>query len=132
MAAGATYTPLATYTISTAQNSYTFTSIPNTYTDLVLVANLSCSPGYMTYRVGSSNTIDSGNNYSRTYLLGNGSTATSGRSTNVSEFYSNAAASSSKFAPTIMHFNNYANTSIYKTILSRSSDADSGVEAEAG
>ena len=40
------YFPIATYTFPSAANSYTFTSIPGTYDDLVLiVANSTCSSG---------------------------------------------------------------------------------------
>ena len=39
MAAGNTYTPIATTTLSSSQNDITFSSIPSTYTDLVIVFN---------------------------------------------------------------------------------------------
>jgi hypothetical protein len=124
-----TYVALDVKTVTTAVPSITFTSIPSTYTDLVLVSNISQSNGYMLGRVGSSNTIDTGSNYSRTYLLGNGSTATSARSSNVTEFYMMSATSTSQFAPTITHFQNYSNTTTNKTFLSRSNDGSAAVEA---
>ena len=39
MAAGSTYTPLATNTLSSSSASITFSSISGSYTDLVLVMN---------------------------------------------------------------------------------------------
>jgi len=39
MAAGNTYTPIATTTVSSNQTSYTFSSIPGSYTHLELVVN---------------------------------------------------------------------------------------------
>ena len=75
MAAGSTYTPIATTTLGSAATSYTFTSIPSTYTDLVLVGNLSSSSNTnISIRIYS----DSGTNYSNTYLTGvNGTGASS-------------------------------------------------------
>ena len=35
-----TYEPIATATLGTAANSYTFSSIPSTFTDLVLVVDV--------------------------------------------------------------------------------------------
>jgi hypothetical protein len=53
MAAGATYTPIATYTVSGSSTlTYTFSSIPSTYTDLVLVVNGSSSRPVITSLLG--------------------------------------------------------------------------------
>ena len=128
MAAGATYEPIATTTLASAAASYTFSSIPNTYTDLVLIANVSQTDGYVLVRVGSSNTIDSGSNYSRTYLLANGTSASSNRGSNLTEVYIIAGVATTNFAPSIVNIMNYANTSTYKTMLSRANDAASAVE----
>jgi hypothetical protein len=123
-----TYVALDVKTVTTAVPSITFTSIPSTYTDLVLISNISQSNGYMLGRVGSSNTIDTGSNYSRTYLLSDGGSVSSGRSTSVTEFYMMSATSTSQFAPTITHFMNYSNTTTNKTFLSRSNDGVAAVE----
>ena len=127
-----TYVALDVKTVTTAVPSITFTSIPSTYTDLVLVSNISQSNGYMLGRVGSSNTIDTGSNYSKTYLLSNGSSVTSGRSTNATEFYMMSATSSSQFAPTITHFTNYSNTTTYKSSLARANTTSNGLAAGVG
>jgi hypothetical protein len=65
MAAGSTYTPIASTTLSTTANSITFSSIANTYTDLRLVivhSGTYTSLGYggQSLRYNS----DSGTNYS--------------------------------------------------------------------
>jgi len=79
MAAGSTYTPIATTTLGSSATSYTFTSIPSTYTDLVIVAQIKGdTTTYLNLRFNG----DTGSNYSRTTLSGNGSTASSERRSN--------------------------------------------------
>jgi hypothetical protein len=46
-----TYEPIATTTLSSAQSSVTFSSISGSYTDLVLVSNVSGSGGNANLRV---------------------------------------------------------------------------------
>ena len=59
-----TYTPLATVTLGTATASITFSSIPATYRDLILVINgTMASAGNFSYRLNG----DSGNNYNIVY-----------------------------------------------------------------
>jgi hypothetical protein len=74
----ATYEPIATYTASGSPTSYTFSSIPATYTDLYIALNLTSSgdnAGGFQWRYNG----DTGSNYSWTYFGGNGSSAFSGR-----------------------------------------------------
>jgi hypothetical protein len=113
-----TYEPIATYTAPSAQSSYTFTTVSTDYTDLILVfnGNLAVSD-YVLLRVGNGS-IDTGSNYSATRLIGNGSTATSGRSSSAAYIqFSDVMNTGGDNA--IMHFQNYANTTTYKTVLSR-------------
>jgi len=75
----ATYEPIATTTLSSAASSVTFSSIPATYTDLVLVVT-----GLFTSSGGNSRIRfngDTGTNYSNTRLQGDGTSASSNRST---------------------------------------------------
>ena len=113
-----TYTPIATYTVPSAQTSYTFTVIPSTYTDLVLVfdGNLSVSD-YVWLRMGNGS-LDTGSNYSATRLIGNGSSATSERSSSA-PYIQFSAVLNTGGNNSIMQFQNYANTTTYKTVLSR-------------
>jgi hypothetical protein len=130
MAAGATYFPIATQTLGSAAASYTFTSIPTTYTDLILVFNGSEAGGSTPeLRVGNGS-IDTGNNYGWTYMAGTGSSAITGRS-------SNADSINPAFNPTtnsryivIYHFMNYSNTTTHKTTLIRANDTTGRTVAE--
>lgn len=119
MAAGATYVPIATTTLGSAVASYTFSSIPSTYTDLVLVVNGSNTGAGGNYIQLNG---DTATNYSVTYLYGDGTTAGSSRiSTNATPYslYFNTVQSTA-----ILHVMNYANTTTYKTILNRSNSGD--------
>ena len=106
-----TYTPIATHTTTGTVSSYTFSSIPSTYTDAILViADLG---GDTSYKVNINS--DTGSNYSSTFLYGDGSSATSGRGSSVTA----APTVGRRPGNTIMQFQNYANTTTNKTFISR-------------
>jgi hypothetical protein len=110
-----TYTPIATQTLTSTATSVTFSSIPATYTDLVLVIDAIRSSGDNS--VGLQYNSDSGTNYSFTYLFGSGTTSTSGRSssqTRVDVAYINTTRSTN-----VAHILNYSNTTTYKTSIGR-------------
>jgi hypothetical protein len=134
MAAGSTYTPIATTTIGTAATSYTFTSIPSTYTDLVLVANGITSTGTTTKLNVGNGSIDTGTNYSWTVLSGTGSAANSYRESSVAQTQNERYANwdATNWANTIIQIQNYSNTTTYKTWLSRGNNAATGVDAIVG
>jgi hypothetical protein len=119
MASAATYTPIATYTVPSATASYTFSSIPGTYTDLVLIANVQGTTG------GNGTTVqfnsDTSTNYSYTLVDGSGSSATSARSTNSTNIQSGLVDNVS-WGTQIIHIMNYSNTTTYKTVLGRGND----------
>jgi hypothetical protein len=122
MAAGATYEPIATTTLGSTNSTITFSTIPATYTDLVLIGNpkLSASLDYKWY-VNGDNTSGL---YSQTRLVGDGSTATSGRTTGANFLYLDLTAPASSSVQTfIMNFQNYANTNTFKTVLVRYNNA---------
>jgi hypothetical protein len=114
MAVQFTYVPIATQTTSGSVSSVSFSSIPSTYQDLVLVANAIGSTALDLYATFNS---DTGSNYSRTYIYGNGSSAGSGRDTSTA--YIGIASINTTPSPNIIQIMNYANTSTYKTTLSR-------------
>lgn len=127
-----TYEPIATYTTTTsATTSYTFSSIPNTYTDLVLVCSLKATSSNSSLVVRFNG--DSGSNYSETQLYGDGSNAISQRFSNQTEAYvCFSGFPTATFAPVIANFMNYSNTTTYKTFLGRGGYAAGYVDASVG
>ena len=65
---------------------------------------------------------------SRTYLTGDGSSATSDRSSDNYIVGTNQVFASGFLYNQIVHFMNYANTTTYKTVLTRSNNASRAVE----
>jgi len=125
-----TYDKIASATGTGSAGDITFSSIPSTYTDLVLVANIfTTANANQTFRVNGSSS-----GYSNTWLTGNGSTAVSGRNSSNNSFTTqvNIFAGSTEPAFTVMNFMNYANTTTYKTVLTRTSRASQAVEAFVG
>lgn len=123
-----TYEPIATYTVSgTTTNTFTFSSIPSTYTDLVLIANLN-DIGAVAVLRGRFNG-DTGANYSSTAVHGDGTTAGSSRQGPVDAFYMtfNAHVGTSKGVG-IYHFMSYANTTFFKTIISSAANIGFGAD----
>lgn len=128
MAAGATYVSIASQTLSSSASSVTFSSISGAYTDLFLVCDLTTTNAGDTYTFLSVNGAPSGTSYSLTRLQGDGATASSSRETSISRIniYSTNSSSRCNF---IINFQNYSNTTTYKTILSRCNNtADSVVQ----
>ena len=132
MAAGNTYEAIATTTITSSTATVSFTSIAGTYTDLVLVAGgLLQVTGGNGLRMRFNN--DTAGNYSTTQLLGNGTAASSLRETGQSSTYAGGATYSSTNPGTaIAHIMNYANTTTYKTVLNRGSQAGTDVITQVG
>lgn len=129
MAAGSTYTPIATTTLSSAASSITFSSIPSTYTDLVLVAKLTRdNAGSPILRFNG----DTSSNYSQTFLEGNGTSAVSSRASNVTVGYINLNSDPVLNGIIIVNFLNYSNTTTYKTYLANGSNAATAVDRVVG
>ena len=131
MAAGSTYSPIATTTLGSAAASYTFSSIAGTYTDLVVIFNGAITAGPDDLRIQFNG--DTASNYSDTLLRGDGSATLSGRESNVTNISYNAYIGTGD-GSTVGIFNimNYSNTTTYKTVLSRGSLAASFVNATVG
>jgi hypothetical protein len=130
MAAGSTYTPIATTTLGSAAASYTFSSIPSTYTDLVLISSLQNTASFVDAYVQVGNgSVDTGTNYSSTILTGNGTSASSTRQTSATAVfmdYNGAPPVGGSFNACVTQFMNYNNTTTYKTWLHRANNAASG------
>ena len=73
----ATYEPIQTTTLGSAAASYTFSSIPSTYTDLKLVITGTSVGAYADIDLRFNS--DTATNYSWTALAGNGTAASSYR-----------------------------------------------------
>ena len=131
-----TYTPIATTTLAVSAASYTFSSIPSTYTDLILIAAVKGtvgSPTDYTEQLQYNGDTTSGL-YSDTILKGDGTTASSNRHSGQNQIYISTLGylSTTNIRTTIVQIQNYANTSTYKTCLVRDNQADAAVGATVG
>jgi len=125
----ATYEKIASTTVSTAQSTVDFTSIPATYTDLVLISNWkpTVSGNGFYFRV---NGLTSG--YSFTAMAGTGSSASSSRASSQTtglmfDYFVGLPTTLTSMG--IANFMNYSNTTTYKTVLSRGNNAGTSTEA---
>ena len=124
-----TYEPIATTTLSSS-GTVTFSSIPSTYTDLILVVNgKATGNGQLSMRINGATS-----SYSTTSITGSGSTAGS--------TYENAASylqfgyygyfDASNQAMAIANIMNYANTTTFKTILATERNSATGIDVSVG
>jgi hypothetical protein len=121
----ATYESIATTTLGTTAASVTLSSIPATFTDIIVIVE-GVSSGGLAIRINS----DTGTTYSRTIVYGTGSSALSTRGSTENYAYQTPTApgSGNRFVA-IYNFQNYANTTTNKTILYRLSTSATGVSA---
>jgi hypothetical protein len=132
MPAGSTYSTISTTTLGSNQVNFTFSSIPGTYTDLVVIYQAkSYTSGFDAYLRFNS---DTGSNYSATYLSGTGSAAQTGRQTSQTSMLLDNYGSipTTEFNMTRLSVMNYANTTTNKTVLIRSDRASSGTDVITG
>jgi hypothetical protein len=102
-------------TLAGTASSVTFSSIPATYRDLILVTAIPATTDFnITIRLNS----DSGNNYNDVHALGNGSTASSFTNTSESSFFVGGT-DSAALTPSIFQFLDYSATDKHKTLLAR-------------
>jgi hypothetical protein len=115
MAAGATYEPIATTTLGSAQSSFTFSSISQSYTDLILIGNIIRTANSDTQMQINGNT---GAAYSYTGFYGSGSATSSLRVSGGNQWEMGYQPA---LTPTtlICNFQNYSNTTTFKTVVSR-------------
>jgi hypothetical protein len=127
----ATYEKIATTTLSSAQATVDFTSISGSYTDLILIMQVTTSSGgnYSRIRFNS----DTGSNYSFTRVSGTGSSATSSRGSNQTYIeIDNESFVNTTIANRILQIQNYSNTTTFKTVLGRNNNSSNGTGATAG
>lgn len=120
-----TYTPISTTTLGSAQSTITISSIPSTYTDVVLVfrGGTTAATGIYIQLNG-----DTGTNYSFTKMYGFGSGYGSSRGTSQTRGEIGGAWSTGNDV-TILQLQNYSNTTTNKTVLYRMSDATDNTTA---
>lgn len=119
-----TYEPIASTTTTSSATTITFSNIPGTYTDLILVGVGRAASGSnsVSMRVNG----DSGSNYSYTAVYGDGSSAASVRSSNATKLY--FASVGTGQTVNIAHFMSYANTNVFKTVLVSSNRPEDTVQ----
>ena len=129
MPAGSTYSTIATANGTGSSGVITFSSIPGTYTDLVLVSNFETSAAANAfYQInGSSSSL-----YSDTTVYGDGSTVGSGRRSNQTLSYTTYISASGQRVVMTTNFMNYANTTTNKTYLTRFGNSSFELGAEVG
>jgi hypothetical protein len=126
-----TYTPLATVTLGSDAATVTFSSIPATYRDLILVIN------GKTTRSGTENDIrvtfnsDTGSNYSYVTMGGNGSSALSYQSGSIA-YIPVPNAGTSATAISILQIMDYSATDKHKTVIAKGDSAAWFASATAG
>lgn len=121
-----TYEPIATATVGTAVSTVTISSIPQTYTDLVLISNSATQTGgFDSFIRFNSDTTG----YSFTVLSGNGSAISNTRYTATAHMQTDwDGYPSANLNETIQKLNimNYSNTSTFKTVIIESSRGGNG------
>jgi hypothetical protein len=123
-----TYVPMATVTLGGTASSVTFSSIPATYRDLIVVVegkSGTTTAVNIAFRPNSDSS-----NASRVFMFGNGSTTTSGTNTDAL-FITTLPASTANKALSISNFMDYSATDKHKTIIQRNSNAEGIVSASA-
>lgn len=126
-----TYTPLATLTLTGSASLVTFTSISQSYRDLVLVVNIAGLSGTPTV-TGSAMRInsDSGSNYTWVTMTGNGSSASS-FTPGFTTGFDLACGNSNTPSMAQVNFLDYSATDKHKTVLQRGTQPDINTQAYA-
>lgn len=132
-----TMTLISSYTATGSVASFSFSSIPNTYTDLQIVLSVRSGASFTrrvpTLTINGSTSGD----YEDLYLLGNGSSASSAKDvfpqTNILIWDAPAAnATANTFSNISVYIPNYASTTTYKSIISDGTSETNATEAYIG
>ncbi len=116
------YVPLANVTLGSAASSVTFSSISQSYRDLVLVVNAGTGTNEsVNVRINS----DSGSNYPFVAAIGNGS-STGSSATTLTQIQTNYGINGSTSHNVILNFMDYSATDKHKTVLYRTNISDAG------
>jgi hypothetical protein len=123
-----TYESIATTTLTSSANTVSFTSIPATYTDIVVSCKFQKTT---TDNFWINFNGDSASNYSETWMVGNGSSAASGRESSTTRILLSNGVGDGPNGMAIIHIFSYLG-STNKTILTRNGDAAIATAAAAG
>jgi len=120
MAAGATYEPIATSTLGSAQASISFTDISGNYTDLIIAGSLRCND----VSSGATNALirfndDSGANYNYMVILGDSVSGSSSRGINSTSLLVSSVGNDTPLRYSVEKWEifNYSNTNTFKSVL---------------
>lgn len=129
----ATYEPIASVTLGSNQGTYTFTSIPQTYTDLRLtIRGGFVDNGFMFgMRVGN-NGVDANSNYSYTFGRGASSTSSAGKKVNMTLGSINVQGINNLNNVIMVDINNYSNTTTNKGWIGYGTSYEDGLNIVAG
>jgi hypothetical protein len=125
MSKTATYSLIQGQTLATATGTIAFTSIPETYNDLILVCNYTTTDAANIYMTLNNDTTST---YYRQWLYGTGSAASAGHGTVA--YLNNSATISTTPVNTILNILDYSNATTHKTTLVRHSNASGETLAE--
>ena len=131
-----TYVPIARQVLASATGTVTFSSIPDTYTDLVIVANFTVATAAGNLVMTLNGDTTSGL-YSKTQLEGTGASVFSGKTSGANNIGLDSNMGDDVTNPSIhiLQLMNYANASVFKKILHRQSvfwSANPGTAARVG
>lgn len=123
------YVPLANLTVATTAASVTFSSISQSYRDLVLVImSRDTTASVVTTQFMRVNNVSSGNLYSNIFMQGSSGGATSSAQNSQNEwgigFSFGSIASSGIYATNTYNFMDYSATDKHKTVLAKNDAAD--------
>ena len=124
----ATYEPIQTQTLGSSTQTVTLSSIPGTFTDLVLIispASATASGSAIRLRINGNTTAT---DYSTTYLQGLGSGAASSQRENDAALGYQIGVTNSFVNAYILNFMNYSNNTTFKNYIGR---VNSGIDGTA-
>lgn len=126
----ATYTPIASTTLSSSQSTVTFSNLDTAAAgmrDLILVMRATGATGGGNFRLAFNSSTA---NFTRVYMTGSGSSASSGSQSD-SLITDNAFWNTTSATMSIVHIFDFSQTNKHKSVLARSDNAANGTDANA-
>lgn len=124
MPAGATYEPIQSTTLQSAQGSITFSNISQAYTDLILVMYAISTSANNDIRIQLNG--DTGNNYNRSRISASGTTPSGGTSLSADYFWSFGAVGTNTTSQHVeMQIMRYSSSLVQKAAFGKASSPNS-------